>query len=1028
MGPNDYLFDENGQKVPNIKDGKFIKPSEENIKVRTSLYDAIAKIYNMYGGIDAIGLQETMNYEFDMGHLFRLPEASSEQVTYGKGDGGRRGVCTYTKETDCVFETDDVINEICTTLHSYKNKNGVRVRYAFINCYRNQHHIYQRSWEQTVAAIESIRADLRNINVGQVIISGDFNESKKSYPGLREICHPDFYYKKLPSSAPHRIDRVFTNIVNAGFVEVLKSCENVHRTPDYLDVGHKVAILWVGAPPKKYKPVYRQIPKIKKIRTIAKNAAPLPVIDMDIPESDFAYTEELACILTSKIEDIRLQSLTTTPQPRSNQLVLLETVNAGFDAKDAPKDNSAKKNLWNFVSKFEEAKAGLWGKGGFTPRLEDLSQALKDRFASLNQKVESVAKDMMEKNFPLREIEGAFVSNKKKFKQLILSTSNSGACDYLGQSLKMTKAVFSVNKNFRDFLQEISRRCFVGGYFPSIWLEDEITFIYKRKGERTDPKSFRPITISPSLGKHLEKQVQFYLSKLLDANEDNHAYKSKLSCTTAIVHIQKKLLGELNQRKDDRSLGAQSFRWITVFSLDDIEMAFESCENDLICEAVARSFRGDKFKVDKLIGCYFDRRTFTLDRVSGDRIRIQKVFPRKSTPQGSLLSTIFWRVFDGLFSTLYKSILARIKHDKECGIIEVAHGSYADDHFTPIMIKVRKNLNPVEVAKLIRQVITYSRTALKCATEALGCGINPKKSENIVPKFLHEAFKTINASESKENQFAVKCKFKWLGYHLILQDDGSLIFDLEMVKSRLIDISNKRDLLFQYTADIKLKLRIYKTYLAPMVEFFLPTVIQQGENANTIVHRFQHDCLCKLAGACFTVSRQGLERVLLEPGVSEKAIKTARRLQKVCDTSSAQEEFEKKYMGPDSQKRTLSLRSGSRITSVLDTIPAFRRNLVLRINHFATLDLDDAVFSGNRKVEFSRVRSWVKSANNNAKKHALKWQAGKRKRQAAAESRRDDVAALPSLLVDLEDEDNPDGDVDLTAQPPPSSRDRAGSD
>ena len=74
------------------------------------------------------------------------------------------------------------------------------------------------------------------------------------------------------------------------------------------------------------------------------------------------------------------------------------------------------------------------------------------------------------------------------------------------------------------------------------------------------------------------------------------------------------------------------------------------------------------------------------------------------------------------------------------------------------------------------------------------------------------------------------------------------------------------------------------------------------------------------------------------------------------------------------------------------------------------------------------IRSWVKSANNNAKKHALKWQAGKRKRQTAAESRRDDVAAIPSLLVDLEDDDNLGGDADLTVQPPPSSRDRAGSD
>ena len=139
LGPNDYIINETGQKVPNIKNGKHIKPSADNIKVRQNVYDTLARIYNLYGFIEAVGLQECSNFDFDLGHLFRLPTATSEGVTHGKHDNGTRGVCTYTREPDCDFEIDDVINELCVTTHAYTNKDGKKRKYAFINVYRNCH-------------------------------------------------------------------------------------------------------------------------------------------------------------------------------------------------------------------------------------------------------------------------------------------------------------------------------------------------------------------------------------------------------------------------------------------------------------------------------------------------------------------------------------------------------------------------------------------------------------------------------------------------------------------------------------------------------------------------------------------------------------------------------------------------------------------------------------------------------------------------------------------------------------------------
>ena len=870
----------------------------------------------------------------------------------------------------------------------------------------------------TVAAIEDIRVRLaRQADVQNLVIAGDFNESRKSLAGYREVVHEGFKYKRGPDSVPHKIDRVFTNMECVGFLEARASCENVHRGASLTDIGHKVGVLWVGAPPSTPADNFIKVPKLKKVRDIAKDNAPkLPCIDAAKPESDFEYTESLARKLSTAIEEIRLSSLTKVKVPRSNHLVLLDTVNKDFESKEDG-NNSIKRSLYNFVEKVDEARSGTWGKGGITPRLEDLTSTLNKRFASLNKKIDSVSQKMLEKNFPLANLKGKFVSNKKDFKRLILSTSNSGACDYMKHSLKMTKTILGCNKAYRDFFQEISRRCFIGGFFPEVWREDQITFIFKCKGERSDPKSYRPITISPSMGKHLEKQIQFYLKPLIDANQDNHAYISGKSCTTAIVHIQKSLLNELNQKKSDRTLGAEGYRWITIFSLDDIEMAFESCENDLICKAVARSFRGDDYRVDSMIEFYFDRKTFTIDRKTGSRLQVNKIYKHKSTPQGSLLSTIFWRVYDGLFTTLYKTLLNRLKTSHELGCaLEYSHGSYADDHFTPIMVKIKKNESKDKIVEIIMRVLTTVRLTIKCATEALGCGVNEKKSENIVPKFLHEAFEDFNDGLEDEDKFAVKSSFKWLGQWLILHDDGTMSFDLDKIRGRLIEISNKRDLLFQYTADIKLKFRIYKIYFAPFVEFYLPAVLQAGESSNTLVHRFQHDCLCKASGACYTVSRSGLEKVLNEPPVTAKAIRTALRLRKVSQTAKAQEKFEKDFASTSGKSsRTISLRSGSRSLSNLDTVPTFRKNLVMRINHFADLENEEQLFA-KRKVCHNEVRKWVKQANNNAKKHALQAILGKRKRTEARLQAADDAIATPSLSL------NPGDDMSGNSDEPAERR------
>ena len=88
--------------------------------------------------------------------------------------------------------------------------------------------------------------------------------------------------------------------------------------------------------------------------------------------------------------------------------------------------------------------------------------------------------------------------SKTVAKKLVLSTSSSGARDCMGISLKHVKTFFRFSKLGWDMYYEITKAVAFTGYIPKSWKIDEISFLYKKKGKKEDPKNWRPITIAPS--------------------------------------------------------------------------------------------------------------------------------------------------------------------------------------------------------------------------------------------------------------------------------------------------------------------------------------------------------------------------------------------------------------------------------------------------------------------------------------------------------------------------------------------------
>lgn len=127
------------------------------------------------------------------------------------------------------------------------------------------------------------------------------------------------------------------------------------------------------------------------------------------------------------------------------------------------------------------------------------------------------------------------------------------------------------------------------GFMPKVWKLDNIHFLYKRKGDRSDAANWRPITIAVSLGKHVERLFSILISPMDDRNYENHAYVKKRPCMTAICEVQRHLLKAktmANKRK--------FYKAVSIISADDISEAFESIEGILIAYALELIFKRDR--------------------------------------------------------------------------------------------------------------------------------------------------------------------------------------------------------------------------------------------------------------------------------------------------------------------------------------------------------------------------------------------------------------------------------------------------
>ena len=167
-------------------------------------------------------------------------------------------------------------------------------------------------------------------------------------------------------------------------------------------------------------------------------------------------------------------------------------------------------------------------------------------------------------------------------------------------------------------------------------------------------------------------------------------------------------------------------------------------------------------------------------------MKIEKKFKGRSTPQGSSESPKFWRMFDGIFTAGYKKSMAELSN--KCEVIKKwRHKSFADDHKTLMLMKFPVDMEKEQMGKIAIRIAETVRGFLDNSTTSAGCGINPDKSEIILPQEYIPAGYT-----------DAKSDYTWLGYSFKLTGSGSnseLLFSESRCKQKIHHVDAGTDTL-----------------------------------------------------------------------------------------------------------------------------------------------------------------------------------------------------------------------------------------
>lgn len=180
----------------------------------------------------------------------------------------------------------------------------------------------------------------------------------------------------------------------------------------------------------------------------------------------------------------------------------------------------------------------------------------------------------------------------------------------------------------------IFSQCLKFGYFPDSFKKAIVKPLFKGKGLKCNPSSYRPISNTPFLSKLFEKIIQQRLIKLLRINnvliEEQHGFRTKRSCTTAASILSQEILNKLKVVKG---------RVFAVFI--DLMSAFPSVNRLKLLSKIKSLNILDPFTL-KLLADYLNKRAFKLKFNNQSSKEFDSYL---GVPQGTILGPLLFLIY-----------------------------------------------------------------------------------------------------------------------------------------------------------------------------------------------------------------------------------------------------------------------------------------------------------------------------------------------------------------------------------------------